>query len=226
MKFDHQIYSNNLFRPKPEIHFSPDENLLIVATPWGNRNSAKKAIQTISDFVNSSVDDPDFTSPFSIMSCISSLANHLRIAVMLANDTIYQEDNKNEYTTCLEIVVIMKNGPQISWAHVGHPQIFLSRQGLASQPISTHYDISLNYSEPNRIAPPLAGEFIGVYPTSNINVQTIHVHSGDSLLLLSRSEVPESFFGKQTSQLSVSSYIELLTNDNPGIPFWIGKLDF
>lgn len=224
MKFDHRIYSGSSFRPKPEIHFDENGGLLIIATPWGSRSSAKKAIETITDFVHSSVDDPDFTSPFSIMSCISSLANHLRIAVMLTNDTIYQEDNRDEYTTGVELLVLMKKGPQIAWAHVGHPAILLDRPGHDLQPLSTHYDLSMNFSGKDSELPPLAGEFIGVYPTSNINVQTMHCMPGDSLVFLSRTAIPASFYASQDNQTDINKLVSSLTEDNSYSPFWVGKL--
>src|SRR5688572_90445 len=127
MKITERSYGGKIFRPRPEIHLSPGGDLLIVATPWGPRSSAKKAIQVIQDHLQSARSDQEATSPFSHLTCLSPLANSLRAGIKLANDVIYSEDNKNEYISGVELFVFSRRGAEAVWAQVGFPAAYLDR---------------------------------------------------------------------------------------------------
>ena len=223
MKLQERTYGGTTFRPTPEIYLEKNGQLMIIATPWGTRASAKSAIRQITDYVLSSNDDPEATSPFSLISTLSPAANNIRVAMMLANDAIYHEFNKNEYLTALEMTIITKSENQLCIAHVGHPSIFISRQGMDLQNIATHADLSYNYSSTKKL-PPLPAEFIGIYPTSNMKIQVIQAMPTDQLVFLSRSHVPNAFYAKG-SDCSLEQLTDTLVIDDSNEPFWVGRLE-
>src|SRR4051794_4042535 len=103
MSFDERSFMGKVMRPSPEVHVEADGSFGAVVTPWGSRGSVKRVIETMSDFIMSAKNDMEATSPFQMMTCISPSANNLRAAVMLANDTIYREENKHEYQSGVEL---------------------------------------------------------------------------------------------------------------------------
>ena len=62
------------------------------------------------------------------MTCLSPQANNLRAAVMLANDVIYREENKNEYQSGAEVFVFSRNATEVSFVQIGQPHVFLHRK--------------------------------------------------------------------------------------------------
>src|SRR5580700_8765484 len=102
MNLKERSYSGTMFRPAPEIYIEEDGSIGIIATPWGSRQAAKKIIDVLKDYILSARQDMEATSPFQLLTCLTPLANNLRVGVMLANDLLYREDNKAEYTTGVE----------------------------------------------------------------------------------------------------------------------------
>jgi hypothetical protein len=63
--------------------------------------------------------DLEVTSPFGYSENLSMFANKVKIAVLLANDTIYNTDNKSTYQHGAEVTVIFQKNNEISWASIG-----------------------------------------------------------------------------------------------------------
>jgi hypothetical protein len=225
MSMQQRSYSGELFRPRPEIHVEPDGQLVIVATPWGPRSSATRAIEIIRDYFHSIQNDDETTSPFSRLTCLSPLANNLRIAVKLANDAICHEENKAELTSGIELFVMVRNHSEISWVQVGYPYLLLDRAHRPLSPLGSQQDLAVEYSKHKLTYPPLPSRILGVDMSSDFSVESFRPIANDRLILVARSSVPASIYGAPMAERSLESLSTILSNDDPGLPFWLGILD-
>lgn len=226
MRLEERSYSGKVFRPRPEIYCDSEANLCIIATPWGPRNVAKKAIQTIADLLQSSQHDREVTSPFQIMSCLSPMANNLRAAIMLANDTIYRETNQNEYVGGVELFIALSHGTECVWSQIGGPQVILDSAHFEQEILGTHNDLSRQYSTNEKCLSPLPENLLGLASTTNFMVHSLHLSPGDRLLLLQRSLVPSRLLSLPRPERNLKSFSLLLARHSSEIPYWIGQLSF
>ena len=215
-------YSGQLFRPKPECHFEDDGSFGVIATPWGNRASARKAIDILKDYVLSARQDMEATSPFQVLTCLSPLANTLRVGTMLANDSLYREENKAEYTSGVELLVFAHQEGELAFAQVGSPQFFLARAGMPWIPLSVQVDLSTEFSDPSHFLPPLPQNVIGLHTTTNMNVSSFKTQSQDRLIFLAHSVVSNPLFHLAFEDSHLDQISQALASQYPDLPFWLG----
>jgi hypothetical protein len=226
MIFDQRSYSGKLFRPTPEVHIEEDGSFGVIATPWGAKQGAKKAIDTLTDYVLSARQDMEATSPFQKLSCLSSLANNLRTGVMLANDMLYREDNKAEYQTGVEVLVFSHSEGELAFAQVGYPHLFLARKSMPWIPLSVQMDLATELSQAPELLPPLPQNLIGLHNTTNMNLSSFKTQSGDKLVFLSHSVVSHPFFLTSFEKTDIENISASLAKGHPDLPFWLGVLSF
>lgn len=226
MSFDQRSYSGKLFRPTPEVHLHEDGSFGVIATPWGNRSAAKKTIEILTDYILSSRQDMEATSPWQKLTCLSPLANSLRTGIMLANDLIYREENKAEYQAGVEVIVFAHSQGELAYAQVGHPHLFLARAKLPWIPLSVQVDLSTELSVPPEILPPLPQNLIGLHTTTNMNLSSFRTQPGDRLVFLSHSVVSHPMYTVAFDQTNLDSISETLSKSHPNLPFWLGVLNF
>lgn len=223
--FEEKSYNGNVYRPRPEIHRENDGTLLIVSTPWGSRSSARRANQMIVDYFLSTRQDREATSPFNRLGILSPLANDLRIAVRLANDLIYNEENKQEYKAGIELFVLAKTESEVAWVQIGHPYPILIRPNNSLVILGSQQDLSLDHSPDSKAFSPLPNKLLGIDRTSDFSSETIRRNSNDRLLLISRSVPPLEIFRQETKKLNFNSMATSLSNENPEVPFWMGLIE-
>lgn len=222
--FEERSYGGRLFRPTPEVHIDENGAFGVVATPWGNRGSAKKAIEVVTDFVHSARQDMEATSPFQKLTCLSPLANSLRVAMMLANDTIYREENKAEYVAGVELLMFARHNRELAFAQAGCPLLFLARERLPWIPLGVPIDLSLEHGHPPALLPPLPHNLIGLHNTTNMNVSSFTVRPGDRLVFLSHSVGSSPLFSLPFERTGLDHVSTALSSDFPDLPFWLGVL--
>ena len=225
MGITQRSFSGKLFRPTPEVHLEDDGSFGVIATPWGSRGSARRVIDVIKDHVLAAREDLEATSPFQKLSVLSPLANGLRVAMMLANDTLYREDNKNEYTAGVEVVVFAHQLGELAFAQVGFPQIFLSRPGLPWLSISSQIDLSTELSRAPHVLPPLPQNMLGLHTTTNLNISSFKTQANDRLVALSHSLVPHPLLGLPADRTNIDEISRSLSAQYPDLPFWLGLID-
>lgn len=222
MNFEERSYSGRLLRPKPETYLEEDGSFGVIVTPWGNRASARKVIDILKDYVLSSRQDMEATSPFQILTCLSPLANLLRVGVMLANDTIYREENKAEHITGLEVLAFARQNDELAFAQVGFPHFFLARTGLPWIPLSMQIDMSTEMSAATEILAPLPQNLIGLHTTTNMNVSSFKTRADDRLVFLSHSVASSPLFQLPFERTNLDDISNRLASDYPDLPFWLG----
>lgn len=215
-------FRGQTLRPSPEIYFSEDGSFGAIVTPWGSRSSVKRVTDMLTDFISSSKSDIETTSPFQILTCISPIGNTLRAAVMLTNDVLYREENKNEYASGVELLVFSRNATEFSFVQIGQPNVFLSRKGQPLTPLSVQVDLSFEFTRSQKELPPLPQDLLGLYSTSNLKVVTFRPAPGDKLIFLNHSYLPPSIFQTKIEQHNLDELSQILIKDRPNLPFWMG----
>ena len=226
MSFLEKSFSGQIFRPRPEIFLDKNGELFIVATPWGNRQSAKRAVQILQDYYLAARQDAEATSPFEHMSCLSHLANTVRIGIKLVNDALYNEENKEEFTSGLEIFVLAATVNEVAWAHVGNPFVLLDRPGRPLISLSSQFDLSTEFSNSPQALAPLPNHLVGIDSQLNVVVESLKPSRGDRFILLSRSSVPAEVFSLSSKERNLESISKVLAKDSSDLPFWLGIHDF
>lgn len=224
LKFDERPYAGRTFRPRPEIHLDPATKLLIIATPWGPRTSARKAIDRMVEYLSLAREDDEATSPFERLTCLSTQANNLRVAAMLANDAIYREDNRDEYRSGVELFAAQVTDNEVDWIQCGNPQILLGRHGRTVMPVGSQLDLSSDLSSENAFLPALPSQLLGLDLSLNLNVNSFRARAGDRLVLLSHSQPPESVYTLKEDAIAIDSLSRDLAKSHPDLAFWLGIL--
>lgn len=225
MAIDQRSYSGKVLRPAPEVEISDDLSFGAIVTPWGPRQAATRAIEILRDYTLSARQDVEATSPFQKLSSLSPLANSLRVAIMLVNDSLYREENKSEYITGVEVLAFACIEGELAYAQVGSPHLLLSRRGLPYVPLTVHTDLSTELSDANEILPPLPQNLLGLHTTSNMNVASFRVQKGDRLICLSHSLLIQPTPALPYEQTNLDSLSHALAKQYPSLPFWIGVLE-
>lgn len=224
MGFDQRSYSGKVFRPTPEVSIQEDGSFGVIATPWGPRDGARKAIDLLTDYVLSARQDMEATSPFQKLTVMSPLANSLRAALMMVNDTLYREENKAEYTFGCEILVFAHHEGELAFAQVGYPHLILARKDLPWIPLSVQIDLATELSEPPEILAPLPQNLIGLHTSTNMNIQSLRIQKSDRLIFLSHSVVSHPMYALPSDKSDLDSITKTLAKNHPELPFWLGIL--
>ena len=222
MSLTERSYSGRLSRPAPEIDIAEDGSFGVIATPWGPRAAARHAIEIIRDYTLSARQDMEATSPFQKLTCLSPLANSLRVALMLANDSLYRDENKAEHLAGVEILVFVREQGELAYAQVGSPHFILARQGLPWIPLSVQIDMSTELSREGEILPPLPQNLIGLHTTTIMNVNMFKTQPGARLVFLSHSVVSVPLTGLPCEGAEIGAISEVLSKSYPDLPFWLG----
>jgi len=225
MPINDRSYSGKLFRPTPEIYLEEDGSFGIIATPWGNRAGAKKVIELMKDYIQSARQDMEATSPFQKLSAISPLANNLRVGIMLANDSLYREENKAEYTCGVELLVFAHTQGELAFGQVGAPNFFLARKHMPWIPLSVQIDLATELSRPPNILPPIPQNLVGLHTTTNMNIASFKTQPGDRLIFLSHSVVSHPLYTLPFQNATLEAVSATLSKQFPDLPFWLGTFD-
>jgi hypothetical protein len=225
MSFSERSYSGELFRPRPEVIAAEDDSLLIVATPWGPRNSARKVAQFIQDFFLSARDDQEATSPFARLTCLSPLANQLRLTVKMANDMLYHEENKSEYLAACELTLIAKTPNEIAMVQIGFPFLMLDRPTSSLIPLGNQSDLATELSLAREPLPPLPSRLLGLDPTSDFAVHSMKPVRGDRIVLVSRSSLPAELYALPFGRRALDDIAKTLALTDARTPFWLGEFN-
>lgn len=222
-EFEQRPYSGKNFRPRPEIHLDSEAKLLIVATPWGPRTTARKVIDRMLEYFLNAKQDREATSPFERLSCLSDAANNLRTAAFLANEMIYREENQDEYRTGVELFTASFEDNEFVWLQTGNPQILLARKNRHMLSLGTYVDLAFDLSE-RELLPALPNQLLGLDSTLNLTINSFRAQDDDQIILLSHSSVPKTVYNLKESEISLDSLSRALAHTQPDVAYWLGIL--
>jgi hypothetical protein len=219
-----KTYPGTYPRPSVNIELHEDGKLVIMAIPWGATQASKTATDIIKDYFNSSMADPDSTTPFAKMPSLSQHANGLRISTLLANDAVYQKYNTQDYKAGCEITTIYLHNNEATWIHYGQPHIFLARADNLHL-LQGAQDLGFQFDNPYS----LPEKQLGVSRTIDVESHSTILKPGDKLVLLARKTIPNAFFSKSFKGESCASLcqnlFDLSIDEKNDTPFWLGILD-
>lgn len=226
MKIVERSYSSKIFRPKPLIFSQSDGSLIVVVTPWGQPEHAQKVMDEIVNYVSATSGDVEVTSPFEFLTCLSDDANYLRTSLLIANDQLYRSENKNEYLSGVEAVVLMKNKQKVSWAQIGSPHILIKKTNMSLTPYAIDFDLSFDLTKNNNLLAPLPGKLLGIDRSCQISCGDINVDDGDQLLLLSSSLLPAALWVACSDGVDLDKVTKAMVSEQAEMPFWAGLISF
>jgi hypothetical protein len=151
-------------------------------------------------------------------------ANYVRTALMIANDTLYRGENKNQYFSGVEILAMFKRGSQLAWAQVGSPSIFIQRENQRLQPLSVSADLSSELRTSAEALPPLPSQLLGLDRTCNIQAGHTFVREGDQIVLLAGTSVATSIWTLEPHEGSLNRITDRMIQEEPELPFWLGLI--
>jgi hypothetical protein len=219
--------SSGVHRPRPEIHRSSNGDLLIVATPWGHRDVAKRAIDRMLEYISLAKADREATAPLPRLTCLTPLANTIRISALLTNEMIFREDNKESYRSGVEVVALALDHAEIVWMQVGNPQIFLLRPPNPPVPVAAHLDLSFDIAvrtPGTRQSAPLPNSMLGLDSTVNLGIGSFRCQPHDQLLLISHPNPPLAVLSQFTPEMTLDQLAAKVAGHAGanGPPFWLG----
>ncbi len=224
MQLQERSYGGQLFRPRPEVFFSDDRRLCIVATPWGPAQAAKDFIDLVSQQMRDADNDPDKTVVFLKMDSLDLQENRLRMAILSAHEDIRDKYNDDGLSAGLEILCLIKNDKKVTWFQLGAPFTSILRHNTII-PIHHPIDLSFDFSR-NKVLPPLPKDLIGLPSHVHLEMGSFRADKDDRLMLISRSYVPHSLFLQEPAQITLESITKTLSEDHQDHPFWVGLLSF
>lgn len=222
--FSERPFSGTTFRPRPEIYLDAETRTLIVATPWGSREAARRVIDRMTDYLSLAREDVEATSPFERLSCLSTHANRLRIATLLANESLYREENRTEYRSGVELFAAILEEDELVWLQAGNPQILLGRAGRKPLSLGSQIDLSFDLSEGTELLPGLPSQMLGLDSSLNLCLNSFRARPGDKLALISHSHLPDVVYTLGDDQLTLDSISRQIANASPDHAFWVGLL--
>ena len=105
--------------PNSQIYHLLDNQLTIFLRAWGSQDYNQKMLDEISHYLSSAQADIDVTSPFDFHENLTSLANKTRIAVLLAHDYFYKNENASDFSVGFEVTVLFHSKSELAWSSVG-----------------------------------------------------------------------------------------------------------
>lgn len=227
LKFSHRPFAGENSRPNPEVHIDESTNSVFVVIPWGTREAARKVIDRMTEYLSFAAQDREATSPLPRMTCLSTPANNLRTAAMLANDMLYREDNRDEYRAGVEIFAATLYQNEMCWIQVGGPNLLLGRGNQKLLPLGSSVDLALDLKnwQSKTDLPALPAQLLGLDSNVNLTINSFRARAGDRLVLLSHSQTPESAYQWKANEIDLEKMVKDFSRGNARTAFWVGILE-
>ena len=118
MNFQIQSQNGALKLPQTAIFAEMSSDLLIFIRSWCGEDLQQKVLNEITRYLSATDADLEVTSPFEYVENLSSIANKVRVALLMANEALYGE-NKDHYKYGYEVAICYKKSNEICIASVG-----------------------------------------------------------------------------------------------------------
>jgi hypothetical protein len=224
VRLSERSYSTKSVRPRPTVYAEPDGSLLVITTSWGETELAHRVNEDIAKYVQAAMADVEVTSPFEFLTCFSDETNYLRVALLIANDSVYRGDNRGEYLGAIETLVILRRDNKIAYAQVGAPNLMIQKDGMGLAPIAVSYESSHELGNQFESLAPMPQSLLGVDPTVNIRCGDFRVEDNDRLIVYSGAFWPESLWAPTHTDEDLRHLTQKIVQQSPDSPFWLGLI--
>lgn len=209
------------WRPQATILQEESIGLLGICFSWGEVDLSEKIFENVRIFTEAALNGSEITNPFGYDSSLSSLENALRAGLSLANDVTYRLINKSSLSAGAECVFFIKNARELAVGQLGQPHVLLHRQGKVI-PLITALDLLPKHLDTGSFLP---GKLLGVNPSCQPVIRSLHLEVDDELLLFAHSLLPSCLFRLENSLTENPDQLKLhfqdVARELPDNPFWI-----
>lgn len=225
LKVSSRSYGGKKFRPTPVCFSDEDLGLFVCVTPWGNQDIAELVIDSVKGYFSIANEDTEVTVPYERKPSLDRFGNILRMAVIVASEKVNKKYNGSSHSAGFEIFASLLINKQWTYVSCGQPSMVLLRPEMGALPLHTSLDLNTKLTS-DILVDPLPSDLLGLNqrPPINYGVQKLQKH--DRLALISRSYIPNDFFAMDPQHRSLETMSDLLAQDNPAMPFWLGLINF
>lgn len=110
-----------------QVYSFLDNQLIIFLRSWNGVDANQAVLDEITHFLSAASADLEVTTPFEFIESLSSMANKVRISVLLANDMIFKTENKEKYLQGFELAIVFRSQQEIAWSTVGRFEIKVTK---------------------------------------------------------------------------------------------------
>lgn len=186
-----------------------DDQLVVFLRAWGSQEYNQKFISEITHFLSTAQADIEITSPFDLVENMTTLANKVRISLLLAHDYFYKIENKNTLSVGFEAAVLIRSKSEVAWGAVGRFDI---------HKLSTQHQLLIS-SEGNdqdeSILLPV--ELLGVEKNFNLRCGSLFIKNEEIV-------VSSVYQGSLTAVKDSSASEWQVDVDNQDATYWFSKL--
>lgn len=218
MKIETFGYRGSFVFTAPSLLTNSSEELLIAATPYGNRTDLEDSLSEFLNEFERQSSDLDSTSPYPKLTCLSDYENLLYTTVQFLNDYIYSTFNKEKITLGCDFFCMLKKENVIYFTQIGWPVILLNK-GENILPICSDFSFA---PKNKHIAPYLPTSVLGLESSINVKIQQLNITNDSDLILLKSNDSPDNLMNAYPADLQsiASSYADV----NPEQGLWLGKI--
>lgn len=210
---------NFVFLPPIQIS-NADESLLVLATPFGDTELLQEALDKMVTEFEGLIADPDSTSPYSKLTCLTPTENLLYTSTQFLNDYIYSNHNQDRLDLGCDFCLLYKKDKRVYLSQVGWPLLVLHHDNK-NVPISSEYSTTPTNKESGVYLP---RHILGLDSSVNAKVQSFNIDEKSRLLLLKSNENPDGLLTVYPSKLE--SIAESFVGVHPNQGFWLGEVVF
>lgn len=172
------------------------DGLFVVCDGMGGHKAGEVAsalaVESISDFIKRSAEDPELTWPYGYDTTLSYDANRLRTGIKLANRLIFRKAaTTDEYTgmgTTVAAVIVPARRAQMTFANVGDSRIYLIRRAVLRQLTRDDTWANLAWGDTDAASAPgknILTKALGAREEVEFDVTDHPLYPGDLVLLCS-----------------------------------------
>lgn len=210
MKFITRAASGDQSLPNTSVLSQLDNQVLIILRAWGAPDLNQKFIDEVIHYLSTTQADLDVTTPFAYQENLSALANRTRVALLLAHDYFYRNENKAEYLVGFEATLLFKSKTELAWSSVGRFEINKVIDNTLRTLINNGSDLDSEVLLPVQL--------IGVESEIDISSGSLVFNENDKIII-------SSTFKNEIHLVENAESIEFLLNikNNKGV-FWYSAI--
>ena len=220
MKLETFGYRGNFVFLPPLHQSNSDHNLMILATPFGDTELVQEALEKMLSEFEGLIADPDSTSPYSKLTCLTPTENLLYTSTQYLNDYIYSNYNQDRLDVGCDFCLLYKKGNRVYLSQIGWPLLVL-HHNKKNVPVSSEYSTTPIDKNSGVYVP---RHLMGIDSSVNVKVQSFSVDSKTRLLLLKSNENPDGLLTLYPTKLE--SIAESFVSIHPNQGFWLGEVTF
>jgi hypothetical protein len=214
--FEQQYYRHKSQRPQAEAQVDDTASLFTVAFSWGEISPTEKINDSLKSYYFASKNDIEVTAPFELLPSLTPLANKIRTGLLISNSAIYNSFNNKAYAAGCEYLCIATEGRELVIAQVGGPSVIMVRN-RKNFLLTTSSDLYLKSTDP------IPNNLMGIENECYPQINSVRFESEDFLIFISRSSLPCNILNSNLA-LPLQNLTQLISQEDPNVPFWIGRL--